>query len=53
MMEKTQGAVRMLIASALVQCCEVVDENLVRGRKGRVAVIRANVTAWRRRNRPG
>jgi hypothetical protein len=51
MMEKTQGAVRTLLASALVQCCEAVDGSLVRWRKDRVAALRANVTAWRRRDR--
>jgi hypothetical protein len=41
MMEKIQGAMRTLLAAALVQCCEVIDEGLVRWRKGRVAARRA------------
>jgi hypothetical protein len=36
-MEKIQDAMRTLLASAVVQCCEALEEKLVRWRKGRVA----------------
>jgi hypothetical protein len=35
-MEKIQDAMRTLLASALVQCCEALEERLVRWRKGHV-----------------
>jgi hypothetical protein len=40
MMEKIQGAMRVLLASTIVQCCEAADENLARWLKGRVAARR-------------
>ena len=30
MMETIQGAMRVLLASTIVRCCEAVDEKLVR-----------------------
>jgi hypothetical protein len=40
MMEKIQGAMRSLLASTIVQCCEAVDENLAHWLKGSVAARR-------------
>ncbi len=40
MMEKVQGAMRALLASTIVQCCEAVDEYLVHRLKGSVAARR-------------
>jgi hypothetical protein len=40
MMEKIQGAMRALLASTIVQCCEAVDENLANWLKGSVAARR-------------
>ena len=37
MMEVIQGAMRTLIASTVVQCCEAVDQRLAHWLKGRVA----------------
>ncbi len=40
MMEKLQNALRVIFASTIVQCCEVIDGNLARWRGGRVAARR-------------
>ena len=40
MMAKIQGAMRALLASTIVQCCEAVDENLANWRKGSLAARR-------------
>jgi hypothetical protein len=40
MMEVIQGAMRSLLASTIVQCCEAVDERLAQRLKGRVAARR-------------
>ena len=40
MMEKIQDAMRALLASTIVQCCEAVDEYLVHRLKGSVAARR-------------
>ena len=45
MMEKIQDAVRTLLAAALVQCCEVVDEKLAHWLGGNVGARRRR--AWR------
>jgi hypothetical protein len=42
-MEKIQGAVRVLLASTIVQCCEAVDENLAYWLKGSVAARRRGI----------
>ena len=38
--EKFGGAVRLLLASSIVQCCEAVEGGLARWRKGPVAARR-------------
>jgi hypothetical protein len=38
--EKLGDAVRLLLASSIVQCCEAVEEGLARWRKGPVAARR-------------
>ena len=43
MMEKIQGAMRVLLASTVVQCCEAVDERLAHWRKGCVAARRERI----------
>jgi len=40
MMETIHGAMRVLLASTIVQYCEAVDERLAHWRKGLVAVRR-------------
>ena len=40
MIEKVQSAIRVLLASTIVQGCEVVDENLARWLKGLPTVRR-------------
>jgi hypothetical protein len=40
MMERIQGAMRALLASTIVQCCEAVDENLAHWLKGSIAARR-------------
>jgi hypothetical protein len=40
MMEKIQGAMRALLASTIVQCCEAVDEKLANWLKESVAARR-------------
>lgn len=39
-MDKLQNALRVLLASTIVQCCEAVDVNLARWRKIRVTAHR-------------
>jgi hypothetical protein len=40
MIDQVRDAMRVLLASTIVQCCEAVDEKLARWRKGSVTARR-------------
>jgi hypothetical protein len=40
MIDRVRGAMRVLLASTIAQCCEAVDEMLARWRKGLIAARR-------------